>query len=76
MPGDHPFIRHKTYVNYSEARHVAIPQLEALRAKRLVTPKPRVTAALLRRIRIGAVASVRMPLAYRQTLIDQGLVEE
>ncbi len=73
--GDHPFIRHKSCVNYRDSRLVDRRKLEDAFERRLLLRRRRMSARLLRRIRAGAAASPRIPLANLQILRDQGLVD-
>lgn len=73
--GDHPFLTHRTCVNYPRARVAADADLEQLRAAgRLVMLTP-LSAEVLRRVREGAMTSMRMKLEYAEILIEQKLVD-
>lgn len=73
--GDHPFIRHKSCVNYRDSRLVDRRKLEDALERQLLLRRRRMSARLLRRIRAGAAASPHIPLANLQILRDQGLVD-
>ena len=74
LPGDHPFIRKKTCVNYADSKIVGEAKIEdLLRIGRLQKREP-VAMPLLERIREGAMQSRFIPLDHGQLLIDQGLV--
>ncbi len=72
---DHPFIRHKSCVNYRDSRRVDKGKLEDALERRVLVRRRRMSAHVLRRIRAGAAASPHIPLANLQVLRDQGLVE-
>ena len=73
--GDHPFIRHRTCVNYVGARVATDLQLEQLKiARRLATHTP-VTAELLQRLRDGAAQSPWINARHQELLQNQGLIE-
>jgi hypothetical protein len=69
--GDHPFIRHPSFVNFDCAR---APSAVVIRERSTGPGKP-VSAALLARILQGAGKSTRMPLHCRDILESQGLIE-
>jgi hypothetical protein len=72
--GDHPFLKHRTCVNYPEARVTTVAALEHLVTARQLFPQPPLSEDLLRRVRESARGS-RIRLAQLQILIDQGLVD-
>jgi hypothetical protein len=73
--GDHPWIRHKTCVNFGDSVVTTLAKLlEAKDAGALKTQTP-MRPEVLRRIRDGVLDSERIPLDYAQLLIDQGLIE-
>ncbi len=73
--GDHPFIAHRTCVNYPMAREATNADLDLLRESgRLIMLQP-LAPALLTRIRESAMESVDMEISLAYILIDQGLVE-
>jgi hypothetical protein len=73
-PGDHPYIRKKTCVNYADSRIVAAETIARLIQSGHVEKGTPVSLQLLERIREGAMLSRFMPLDHGQLLIDQGLV--
>lgn len=73
--GDHPFIQHRSCVNYPRARVATDAQLEALKAGGRLQLREPVTAAVLTRIRLGACESRYIKMDHLQILKDQGLVE-
>ncbi len=73
--GEHPFIVHRTVVEYPRTRLVTDAQLEQLRmAGRLQLLDP-LSPALLAKVREGAMASTRLPLEQADVLVDQELVD-
>jgi len=75
QPGEHPFVQHKTCVNYAGAKVVSKAAIDKLMKAGLLTAHASVSAALLKRIRDGAAASERMSLEHADMLIDQGLLD-
>ncbi len=58
--GEHAFIKHKTVVNYAEAKPVSATQIEKLIESGNITPhhkEPYCTAGLLKKVRDGVFAS-------------------
>lgn len=73
--GEHPFVKHKTAVRYRDARAVASADLQKLLAARMLTPRPRCSAALLKKLRDGASKqSDLLPEECRAVLDEQGLI--
>jgi len=70
--GDHPFIKHDTFVFYYHAKCEKLGSLEVLLSRSLIQNHARVTDNVLARIRKGAGVSDYMPNGPRQVLIDQG----
>jgi hypothetical protein len=54
VPGEHPFVKNKTCIDYSHARHATAAQLDTLVASKQILPSTPVSQALLERIRMGA----------------------
>jgi hypothetical protein len=73
--GEHPFIHHRSCVNYPDARVYSLAQLTAMKADGLIEPHDRLTPGLLRRIRNSAGESHRIALENYQLLEDQGLLD-
>lgn len=74
-PGDHPFIKRTTCVQYADARPIASAILDKhLGNGRIVRQTP-VSPQILARIRSGAAASCHIPLGCRKILVEQGLIE-
>jgi hypothetical protein len=74
--GDHPFIQHRSCVNYAKVKHIAVAQLEAILKMPAVERREPLSAEVLRRIREGAGKSKFIELGYWQMLVEQGLVSE
>lgn len=72
--GEHPFIKHDTYVNYHEAKVVTLALLDELQAKGLITSHACLDCDVLARIRQGAMQSQFTKTAVRKVLDDQNLV--
>lgn len=72
--GEHPFVRHKTYVAYGRGQSVSNRDLEKKLAAGQIQLLDPVALALLRRIRDGAMASDETPFKLQRILLDQGLV--
>src|SRR5262245_36827970 len=72
--GEHPWVRHRTCVNYEDSKVVSLDKLYTLKDSGLLQLQEPLTPSLLRRIRDGAAVSRRIPLDNRQVLIDQGLI--
>jgi hypothetical protein len=73
--GDHPFLTHRTCVNYPRAREASDADLEQLRQAQRLVMLQAVSPEVLRRIREGAMASTRMKLELAELLIEQELVD-
>jgi hypothetical protein len=69
--GEHPFVKHKTLVNYSVA---AIATLDELQAAPGLKVKEALSDELLQRIRACARGS-NLPLESMEILVEQELVE-
>jgi hypothetical protein len=74
VPGEHPFVKNKTGIDYSHARHAASAQLDALVASKQILPSTPVSQDLLERIRMGASASEDLSQKYKRLLRSQGLI--
>jgi hypothetical protein len=73
-PGDHPFVRHPTYVAYAFARRVATERLTAALASGDLLPDAPALSELLQRIWDGADVSRMLPLKCKALLATQGLI--
>jgi hypothetical protein len=59
--GDHPFIRHDSYVRFRSAKQAHVEDLETLIAAGRLRPQQPADAALVARIRAAAIASPEFP---------------
>ena len=73
--GDHPFVKHPTYVNYRNSMIVTNSQLDAQHAAGQLIVEQSVGDDLLERVRHGAAQSEFIPLENLELLKQQGLVE-
>ncbi len=73
-PGDHPWIRHDTCVNYQDSQITTLKKLIAARDGRALTLNAPIDSAVLKRIRDCSLNSTKMPLDHADILINQGLV--
>lgn len=74
-PGEHPFIRRRSCVHYSEDRLITASQYDRLVTAGSIVPQDPVSETLLNRLLDGASVSPYMPLGNRQILVDQGLID-
>jgi hypothetical protein len=73
--GEHPFVKHKTAVRYSDARITSSANLETLHRANLLTPRERCSAGLLKKLRTGASQDVHLlPEECKEVLDEQGLI--
>jgi hypothetical protein len=72
--GDHPFVKHKTCVDYAGAILVADSKLEQLKASGRLKSKANLSPIILAKIR-DAVPVSRIPLECEKALEDQGLLD-
>lgn len=72
--GEHPFIKHKTYVNYRDALVTRICNLEKLETSGLITRMEPVDEVLLAKILKGAKTTPFLKLKIRKILEDQYLI--
>lgn len=63
--GDHPFVRHPTVVNCSDARFVDVRQLEQEVRAGYFTAQATCTALVLQRIQSGVLASKFTPMKIK-----------
>lgn len=72
--GDHPFIKHDSVINFSDAREMPIDPVEQALSRRTVQfvcqPHDPCSAALLERIRKGLIASKQTPKGIKQKCKD------
>lgn len=67
-PGEHPFIKHDSYVRFAGARQARVVDLAAAVKKGLLKPHQAASKALLDKVRAGAVASPQLPCELRALL--------
>ena len=73
-PGEHPYVKHKTCVNFRDAKRCSIAALEMLIASKHLEFQSPLSPILLAKIRQGVPAS-RMNWSCVQLLADQGLID-
>ena len=72
--GEHPFIKHKSYINYDDAQLPPLQMLQRAYDEHLITEKEPLTDELLQRIRESAVSPISLlKNRLRQILIEQGV---
>jgi hypothetical protein len=67
-PGEHPFLKHDSYVRYASARRAKVADLAAALRKGLLQPHQPASAALLAKVRAGAQASPHLAVELRALL--------
>ena len=67
-PGDHPFVRHDSCVNYHDGRVYSNSCLDSLLARDKIRPEDRLDAPILQRIREGAILSPRCSYEHQRLL--------
>jgi hypothetical protein len=72
--GEHPFIKHKTCVNYRESRITSLGKIQAAVDSGALRIRQSVSSKVLANIRRGAAVSLFIPLDNLQLLKDQSLV--
>ena len=72
--GEHPFVKHRTSVNYYEARIVSSEKLTQLESYGLITRKEDLDDEVLAKILEGAATSPFLKLGIRKFLEDQNLI--
>jgi hypothetical protein len=73
--GDHPFVKHKTYVAYGDAREAPLGALIQLRNAGQLRPNEPVSLELLDRIRRGVSLSRAIKLKHVELMLDQRLLD-
>ena len=66
--GDHPFIKHDSYVRFRSAKKALVEELDALIKARRLRPHQPANAALVVRIRAAASAALEFPGDLRPLL--------
>jgi hypothetical protein len=72
--GDHPWVRHESCVNYADAVVTSDAKLLPAKDAGAIRLQDPVSAAVLQRMREGAMNSTRIALDHAEILINQGLV--
>jgi hypothetical protein len=72
--GDHPFVKHRSYLLYGESRIVTSLELDQKVAAGQIILEPKMRHDVLARIRRGAAISDFIPLQNRRLLEDQDLI--
>jgi hypothetical protein len=73
--GDHPFIRHKSWINYDETRCTTRENLDTLIQNNLLLLNEAVTSELLDRIQQGAALSPHTRGKIREMLEIQEIID-
>jgi hypothetical protein len=74
-PGEHPFVKVKTLIQFRDAKCCRLADLETLLKANQLTPHKPVTAALLQRIIASASSnSGKLPQGCKACLEDQNLI--
>jgi hypothetical protein len=73
--GDHPFLSHKSCVNYRDAKVLSAARLEALLSAKHIAKQPPLSKDVLARVLCGAATSRFIALDHAKLLADQGLIE-
>jgi len=73
--GEHPFVRHRSFVYYGGAKVDPLSHLKRLRTSGGLVLEDPLSEELLARIRLGAESSRWIPSFARQVLVDQGLID-
>ncbi len=73
--GEHPFIKHTSFVNYSCAELASADLIEERLASGVFRAHKPASSELLEKIRRGAERSDFLELGYRDILEEQGLVD-
>jgi len=72
--GEHPFIRHRTYVNYRDALVMSRDELAMLLRLNQAAPRAPLSEPLLKKIRERA-GEADIAIEHFNILVNQGLVE-
>jgi hypothetical protein len=71
---EHPWVNHRTCVNYEDSKIVSLQKLFQLKDSGLIQLQAPLSPLLLQRVRGGASVSSRIPLDHRQLLVAQRLI--
>lgn len=72
---DHPYIHHRTCVNYAGSKVQSVDDLGRLVKAGTVSHREPASEELLRRMRDGAIESKFMIMSHANLLIEQGVVD-
>jgi hypothetical protein len=72
--GEHPYIQHRTCVNFRAAKLVSLDSLQRLKDSGRIKTLEALSPTVLKKIR-DAVPDSRLPLEYAELLAEQGLIE-
>lgn len=75
--GDHPWVRHKTCINYDDYDTVVttLADLQNARNAGAIRPQKPLSKAVLKRVLEGAAKSERLSLEKAEILESQGLID-
>jgi hypothetical protein len=73
-PGEHPFVKHPTCINYEDIREATLNDLVRLQGSGDIRMADPVSPELLIRIRDGISLSLDVDFKYIQYMIDRGLI--
>jgi hypothetical protein len=73
QPDDHPFIRHPSFVLYSDCRIISTNELEKWHKTGFAQPQPPFMPAVLALIQKGAFASDFTPRKVARFLVEMGV---
>lgn len=71
--GDHPFVRHDSYICYARAKTVQLEYLEEKISSGVFRPQDRMSGAVLARIQQGVLNSVHAIYEHQSLMRKQGL---
>jgi hypothetical protein len=66
--GEHPFVRHPSYVAYVQAEVVTVPHLQGLLSTGVCSIQPDLSAEVLARVRAGLHLSKRISREFKKLL--------
>jgi hypothetical protein len=74
-PGDHPWIKHETCVNYGDSVVTTLAKLNAAIAGNALRVQATMPPDVLKKIRNGVLDSDRIATEREDILLDQGLID-
>jgi hypothetical protein len=63
-PGEHPFVKHDSWIRFASAKTAAVAELDTLESKGLILRQPAASSALIQKIRAGAATSPLLPQKF------------